>query len=478
MSTNAQQQNQVIKSTPILLSFLIAGFIGLFSETALNMALGGLVKEFDVPHSTVQWLTTGFLLTLAILIPISALLIQWFSTRQLFIASLIFSIIGTIVAGSAPVFGVLIVGRVIQAIGTGLLIPLMFNTILLIYPIHKRGTIMGLMGLVMMVAPAIGPALSGLIIENLSWNWIFWVTLPFLGLALLAGIIYMQNVSTLTKPKIDILSIILSSIGFGGIVYGFSAAGEKGWGSTIVVATVVIGIIALILFSIRQLKMKTPMLDLRAFKYPMFTLGVLSVFVTFMVILSTMILLPLYLQTGMGLAAVTAGLVLLPGGIINGIMSPITGRLFDKYGPRGLVTPGFIIMVIMLWSLSNVTTTTSIFMIIFLHSFLFVGVSLVMMPAQTNGLNQLPRDLYPDGSALMNTLQQVSGAIGTAVAITIMSASQTSYLDKVADPTSSIAVSESLTAGVQTAFIFGLILAIVGLVISLFIKSSRDLKDI
>ena len=137
-----------------------------------------------------------------------------------------------------------------------------------------------------------------------------------------AGIIYMQNVSTLTKPKIDILSIILSSIGFGGIVYGFSAAGEEGWGSTIVVATVVIGIIALILFSVRQLKMQTPMLDLRAFKYPMFTFGVLSVFITFMVILSTMILLPLYLQTGMGLAAVTAGLVLLPGGIINGIMSP------------------------------------------------------------------------------------------------------------------------------------------------------------
>lgn len=478
MSTTAQQQNQVIKSTPILLSFLIAGFIGLFSETALNMALGGLMKEFDVLSPTVQWLTTGYLLTLGILIPISALLIQWFSTRQLFIASMVFSIIGTIVAGSAPVFSVLIVGRVIQAIGTGLLIPLMFNTILLIFPIHKRGTIMGLMGLVMMVAPAIGPALSGLIIEKLSWNWIFWVTLPFLALALLAGIIYMQNVSTLTKPKIDILSIILSSIGFGGIVYGFSAAGEKGWGSFTVVMTIVIGIIALILFSIRQLTMKTPMLDLRAFKYPMFTLGVLSVFVTFMVILSSMILLPLYLQTGLGLAAVTAGLVLLPGGIINGIMSPITGRLFDKYGPKGLVTPGFIIMVIMLWCLSNLTTTTSIFIVIILHSFLFIGVSLVMMPAQTNGLNQLPRDLYPDGTALLNTLQQVSGAIGTAVAITIMSASQTTYSNKLTDPASSSAIRESLTAGVQTAFIFGLILAIVGLIMSFFIKSSRDLKDL
>ena len=474
MSTIAQQkENGAIRALPILLSFLIAGFIGLFSETALNMALGSLMKEFAVGPPTVQWLTTGYLLTLGILIPISALIIQWFTTRQLFIASLLFSILGTIVAAMAPVFWVLIIGRIIQAIGTGLLIPLMFNTVLLIFPINKRGTIMGLMGLVMMVAPAIGPALSGLIIEKLSWNWIFWVTVPFLALALIAGIIYMQNVSVLTRPKIDILSIVLSTIGFGGIVYGFSVAGESGWGSPLVIGTIAIGALALIVFSIRQLNMKTPMLDLRAFKYPMFTLGVLSVFVAFMVILSSMILLPLYLQNGLGLAALTAGLVLLPGGLVNGIMSPITGRLFDKYGPRGLVLPGFIIMVIMLWNLSNVTTTTSLLTVITLHTLLFIGVSLVMMPAQTNGLNQLPRELYPDGTALLNTLQQVSGAIGTAVAITIMSVSETIHLQGMSDPTSPSAMRESLTAGVQSAFIFGLTLAIIGLVISVFIKSSR-----
>lgn len=474
MSTIAQQQhNEGIRPVPILISFLIAGFIGLFSETALNMALGSLMNEFTVVSSTVQWLTTGYLLTLGILIPISALLIQWFSTRQLFMASLFFSILGTLVAAMAPVFGVLLLGRVIQAIGTGLLIPLMFNTVLLIFPIYKRGTVMGLMGLVMMVAPAIGPALSGLIIEKLSWNWIFWVTLPFLALALVVGFTYMQNVSALTKPKIDILSIILSTIGFGSIVYGFSIAGVSGWGSSIVIATIAIGVVALAIFSVRQLKMKTPMLDLRAFKFPMFTLGVFSVFVTFMIILSSMILLPLYLQTGLGLAALSAGLVLLPGGIINGIMSPITGRLFDKYGPRGLVLPGFVIMVIMLWNLSNVTTETTLLNVIVLHSLLMIGVSLVMMPAQTNGLNQLPRELYPDGTALLNTLQQVSGAIGTAVAITIMSGSQTAYLNGVSDPSTPSAISESLTFGVQSAFIFGLSLAIVGLIMSVFIRSSR-----
>ncbi|MED3689886.1 MDR family MFS transporter [Peribacillus butanolivorans] len=475
MSTDAtQQQNPVIRTTPILISFLIAGFIGLFSETALNMALGDLIQEFNVSPSTVQWLTTGYLLTLGILVPVSGLLIQWFNTRQLFIASMVFSIIGTLIAAIAPGFGLLMLARVIQAVGTGLLLPLMFNTILVIFPIHKRGATMGLMGLVIMFAPAIGPTVSGLIIENLTWHFIFWVSLPFFVIALLFGLKYMQNVSTITKPKIDVPSIILSTIGFGGIVYGFSIVGDQGWRNAIVLSSIIVGLVALFLFAVRQFNMDKPMIDLRVFKYPMFTLGLITVFITFMVIMSSMILLPLYLQTGLALAAFSAGLVLLPGGVLNGFMSPITGRIFDKFGPRGLVIPGFIIMIAMLWTLTNVTTETSIIMVIVMHTFLMIGVSMVMMPAQTNGLNQLPKNLYPDGTALMNTLQQVSGAIGTTVAITIMSASQKNYMASVEDPFDPSTISGSLTAGVQDAFVFGLVLAIVGLIVSFFIKTARD----
>src|SRR5690606_28892330 len=200
MSSLAMEQSQTgIKPIPILIAFLIAGFVGLFSETALNMALGNLMIEFNVVSSTVQWITTGYLLTMGILIPVSALLIQWFSTRQLFVASLLFSIAGAIVSGMAPTFSALLLGRVIQAIGTGLLIPLMFNTVLVIFPIHKRGTIMGLVGLVMMSAPAIGPATAGLIIEVLSWNWILWLLIPFLLFSLVYGLLFVQNVTTLTK---------------------------------------------------------------------------------------------------------------------------------------------------------------------------------------------------------------------------------------------------------------------------------------
>lgn len=475
MSATATQQNtQVIRTTPILISFLIAGFIGLFSETALNMALADLIQIFNVDSSTIQWLTTGYLLTLGILVPVSGLLIQWFKTRQLFIVSLAFSIIGTLIAALAPSFGILLLSRVIQAIGTGLMLPLMFNTILVIFPVHKRGATMGLMGLVIMFAPAIGPTISGLILGNFSWHWIFWICLPFLIIALLFGLKYMQNVSTITKPKIDSLSIVLSTIGFGGIVYGFSSAGENGWTSSIVISSIIIGLVALLLFSLRQFKMEQPMLDLRVFKYPMFTIGVLSVFVTFMVIMSSAILLPLYLQASLVLTAFAAGLVLLPGGVLNGIMSPITGKIFDKYGPRVLVIPGFIIMIIMLWFLSNITTETSILSVIIMHTVLMIGVSMVMMPAQTNGLNQLPKNLYPDGTALMNTLQQVSGAIGTAVAMTIMSASQKTYLNNLSNPTDPSNIGPSLAAGVQDAFIFGLIVAIVGLILSFFIKTARS----
>lgn len=470
-STAAKQQENV-KTTPILISFLIAGFIGLFSETALNMALGDLIQQFNVGSATIQWLTTGYLLTLGILVPVTGLLLQWYSTRQLFMAALLFSIIGTLIAALAPSFSILMVARVIQALGTGLLLPLMFNTILLIFPIHRRGAIMGLMGLVIMFAPAIGPTISGLLIENLTWHWIFWLSLPFLVFALFFGMVYMQNVSTITKPKIDAISVVLSSLGFGGIVYGFSTAGEDGWSSSIVMIALAVGCVALVLFSLRQFKMERPMIDLRVFKYPMFTLGLFIVFIAFMVILSSAILLPLYLQTGLGLAAFTAGLVLLPGGVLNGLMSPLTGRIFDKYGPKGLVIPGFILVIVTLWSLSRVTTETSMLAVIVMHSLLMIGISLIMMPAQTNGLNQLPKNLYPDGTALMNTLQQVSGAIGTAVAITIMSSAQLDFMKNVKDPTDPSVIGEALTAGVQNAFIFGWILAVIGLVLAFFLKTA------
>lgn len=459
------------KTVPILVSLLIAGFIGMFSETALNVALTDLMHVLNITPATAQWLTTAYLLTLGILVPISGLLLQWFTTRQLFIAAVSFSILGTFLAAMSPSFEFLLTARVVQAVGTALLLPLMFNTILLIIPAEKRGGAMGLIGLVIMVAPAIGPTIAGLLIESLSWHWIFWLSLPFLAAALISGILFMQNVSEVTKPKIDALSILLSSLGFGGIVFGFSSAGEEaGWGSPKVIIAIAVGVIALVLFVIRQLTMKQPMINLRAFKFPMFTVGVLMIFICMMVILSSMLILPMYLQQGQGYTAFKAGLIMLPGGIINGLMSPIMGRLFDKYGPKWLVIPGLVIVAASLWFFSSITAASTIVFVIVLHSTLMIGISMIMMPAQTNGINQLPMQYYPDGTAIMNTLQQVAGAIGTALAVSIMTSGSKSFMKTVSNPADPANALGAFTHGVQNAFIFGMIMAIVGLAVSFFLK--------
>ncbi|WP_036647781.1 DHA2 family efflux MFS transporter permease subunit [Paenibacillus pini] len=475
MNQPKDSQQKKFRVIPIMVALLISGFIGMFSETALNVALSDLMQLLNITPSTVQWLTTGYLLTLGILVPISGLLLQWFTTRQLFVTALSFSIVGTLIAALAPSFEVLLLARVVQAIGTGIMLPLMFNTILIIFPAEKRGAAMGIIGLVIMVAPAIGPTIAGLLIENLSWHWIFWLSLPFLVISLVSGILYMQNVSKITKPKIDILSILLSSLGFGGIVFGFSSAGEGegGWTSTKVIVSLIIGIVALLSFGIRQLKMKQPMINIRAFKYPMFSVGVLMVFICMMIILSSMLVLPMFLIKGFGMSAFSAGLLMLPGGIINGIMSPIMGRLFDKYGPKWLVFPGFLVVAVALWFFSEITVTSASALVIVLHTCLMIGISMIMMPAQTNGLNQLPRHFYPDGTAIMNTLQQVAGAIGTALAVSIMTAGQMKYVKS----TPNANMVDALTAGVQNAFIFGMIVAIIGFVIALFIKRV-NVKDV
>jgi len=456
----------------IMASLLICGFVGMFSETALNIAISNLMVVFEISAATAQWLTTGFLLTLGILMPMTGLLLQWFTTRQLFFGSLASSIVGTLIAALAFNFEMLMVARVLQAAGMGLLIPLMFNTILVVYPPEKRGAAMGFVGLVIMFAPATGPTVAGLLIEYLSWHYIFWLSLPFLVFGALVGYKYLENVTEVTKPRIDALSVALSTIGFGGVVFGFSKAGEgeEGWTSVVVIASIAVGLVALALFVLRQLFMKEPMMNLRVFKYPMFIVGLLMVLSCMMIILSSMIILPMYLQNGMGLSAFAAGLMLLPGSALNGFLSPHMGRLFDKYGPKWLVIPGLVVVAASLWFFSGVTPASSIAFLVALHIALMVGISMVWMPAQTNGLNQLPPELYPHGTAVMNTLQQVAGAIGTAVAISILTSGMEKYLHDSAAPTELTEMANAMTFGSQHVFLFAMSVTLIGLVTAFFIR--------
>ena len=464
-----EQRNQIIAA------FLVAAFIGLFNETALNMAFAQLIVDFKTDASTIQWLTTGYLLTLGILVPLSSILMQRFTTRQLFIVSLFFSIIGTCVSAISPTFALLLAGRIIQAVGTAIILPLMMQVVLMIYPINQRGAAMGKIGLVIIFAPAIGPTIAGFVMEHFSWHSIFWMSLPFLLISFVLGLKFVQNVSEVRMVKFDGVSIVLSTIGFGGIVYGFSISGKLGTFMTIeVISSLMVGALGIILFCLRQVKMEQPMLNLKVFSFPMYNIGMLLVIIVHMTILATMVLLPIYLQNILLLAPMIAGLTLLPGGVINAFMAVASGHIFDRFGPRIMVPVGLFLEIIALLFLRTIDAETSVYFIVSFHILMFVGISLASMPAQTNGLNQLPRRLYPDGTAFMNTLQQVAGAIGTAVSITIMSISKTNFVSQNGASTTNEFAGSII--GVQHALTFSLILAILAFVISFFMKRVQENK--
>ncbi|KMK76909.1 DHA2 family efflux MFS transporter permease subunit [Alkalihalobacillus pseudalcaliphilus] len=486
MHTGSNQINTVgahadVKRAPIMIALIIGAFFAILNETLLNVALTQLMVEFQVGEATVQWLSTGFMLMVGILIPVSALLISWFTTRQMFIGAMTLFTIGTLISGLAPNFSVLLIGRLIQASGTGLLLPIMMNTILVLFPPEKRGGAMGMMGLVIMFAPALGPTLSGVIIEALNWRWLFFSVVPFALFSILFAFIFLKNVTKVTKPKVDVISIILSTLGFGGIVFGFSSAGEgaSGWTHPEVYGTIILGALSLILFVLRQLKMEEPILDVRTFRSPMFSITTILLIIVMMSMFSTMILIPMFLQGAMALTAFAAGLALLPGGLLNGLMSPIMGKLFDKFGPTFLVRPGAILLVVVLILFTTIHTETPIYVFVVYHCLLMVAIAMMMMPAQTNALNELPPKYYPHGTAILNTLQQVAGAIGVALFISIMSNSRTNYLSENVQGEPSVQdFALSLTAGVQTSFKVGLCFAIVALVLTFFIKRVKEPKDI
>src|SRR5699024_4819118 len=266
------------KVMPIMLSLIIGAFFAILNETLLNIALTTLMKEFDVSVSTVQWMATGFMLVMGIVIPMSALLIQWFTTRQMFIGTMTVFTIGTIICGLAPVFSVLLIGRFLQAAGTGLLIPIIFNTFLLLFPPRRRGAVMGIVGLVIMFAPAIGPTLSGIIVEHFGWRYLFITVIPFALFSIGFAYKYLVNVSEVTKPKIDISSILFSTFGFGEVVFGFSTAGNQEYGflAPVFYISSLIAIISLTLFSCRQLKLNDLIIDIRLFKLPIYLLDVVK----------------------------------------------------------------------------------------------------------------------------------------------------------------------------------------------------------
>lgn len=468
------------KTLPIMVALIIGAFFAILNETLLNIALTTLMAEFDITLSTVQWVATGFMLVMAIVIPVSPLLMGWFTTRQLFIGTMVTFFIGTVIAAMAPSFGVLLLGRMIQAIGTGLIMPIMFNVFLLIYPPHKRGKIMGIVGLVIMFAPAIGPTLSGIIVEYFGWRFLFIFVMPFTIFSILFALKYLVNVTEMTKPKIDWISIVYSTIGLGSTIYGFSHAGESadGFMTPSVFIPIIIGVISILLFVFRQLKLDEPLMDLRVFKFPMFSHAVVLFVIIIMVMFASELILPVFMQGPMGLTAAAAGLLLLPGSLLNGIMSPFMGALFDKVGPKVMMIPATIILAVTMFMFSNLTAETPEWVIIVGFMLIMLSVSATMMPAETNGLNQLPKHLYAHGTAVVSTLQPLAGAIGVSVFLGLLNSRQQSYLEGAANPESQAAVSAAMVSGVEFVYFIIFIIALIASVMSFFVYRAKPLEDL
>ncbi|WP_078427377.1 MDR family MFS transporter [Alkalihalobacterium alkalinitrilicum] len=465
-----------VNPIPIVAVLLSGAFVAILSETILNVALNAIMADFGVASSTAQWLVTGYMLVIGTLIPISAYFMQRFTTRQLFITAMSLFTLGTLISGVSPIFAILLVGRLTQAVGTAIMIPLLINTILAVIPIERRGAAMGMVGLVIMFAPAIGPTVSGLIVENFTWRWLFYFILPISLASLLFGMKVLTNITETSKPKLDVLSFLLSTLGFGGIVYGFSAAGkgDASFADPLVFSFLLVGFVSLGLFCWRQLKVETPLLDIRVFRYPMFLIGVLMVMLIMMTMFAMMLVMPIYMQGALLFSAVTAGLVLLPGGLLNGAMSPIMGRLFDKFGPRPLLIPGTIILAAIVFTYRYTVPGIPVWVVVIQQAILMVAVAMIMMPANTNGLNQLPPKLYPHGTAIFNTLMQVSGAIGAALFISVMETGQQSYFNNngIINPTAEEAIA-ALTFGSQQSFATGFYMALATVILALFVRRSK-----
>lgn len=458
-----QQMNRI----PIVTIFLAGAFLAILNQTLLITATPNLMSELHLTENTSQWATTVFLLINGIMIPITAFLMETYTTRHLFLMSMAIFIVGTLVCALSINFPMLMSGRVIQAIGAGIIMPLMMTVFMLIFPIERRGFAMGMSGLVISFAPAIGPALAGWIIDYLPWRALFYFILPLAIIDLILAYFFMKNIIPRTFPKVDLLSIALSTFGFGGLLLGFSTVGDYGWTSPLVLTTVIIGAVTLTLFILRQFKLKDPILEFRVFTYKTFTISTILGMIAFISLIAAEMILPIYMQLMAGYTAFESGLMILPGALIMGFASPIVGKIFDRYGARTLAIVGMSIVVVTTFMYTSLTPTTSLTYITVVFTIRMLGIAMVMMPSTTAGLNVLPKRLIPHGTAMTNTMRQVAASIGTAVLITIMTVTAL-------EPSETIDEATALVHGVNISFYVATVISIVALVLSFYLKENRQ----
>jgi MFS transporter, DHA2 family, lincomycin resistance protein len=457
------------RSRVAIMLLLAAVFVVFLNETFLSVALPNILKDLKITPSLGQWLTTGFALTMAVVIPITGWLLQRLNTRPVFITAMSLFTLGTLIAATAPGFGLLLVGRIVQASGTAIMMPLMMTTIMSLVPPQSLGRMMGRISIVMSVAPAIGPTISGFLLPIVQWRGLFWVMLPIAAFMLVLGALRIPNVSEPRKAPLDVLSVIVSAIAFSGLVYGLSSIGQAAEGDAVLPSWIplTVGAVFLLGFILRQVQLQrrdAALLDLRTFTSRTFTMSLVMLAVSMVALFGTVIVLPLYMQNVLHQPTPVIGLTLLPGGLLMGFLGPLVGRLYDKVGPRVLVVPGAAVVSAVFWSLSFLTTTTPVWIIVVAYLVLCLGLAFLFTPLFTSALGALPPHLYSHGSATLATIQQVAGAAGTAIFIALLAIGTTN------GHATHLGTEGSIAEGVRLAFMVGGIVSLAAVVIAFFVR--------
>jgi DHA2 family lincomycin resistance protein-like MFS transporter len=451
---------------------LVAAFVVILNETIMGVAIPRFMRDFHVTAGAAQWLTTAFLLTTAVVIPVTGFLLQRMNTRPIFIWAMSLFSLGTLAAALAPSLGVLVAARVIQACGSAIMMPLLMTTVMTLVPPQSRGRTMGNISIVMSVAPAVGPTLSGIILNYLQWRWLFILVLPIALASLVLGARRIQNVTTPRRVPLDTASVVLSAFAFGGIVYGLSTIGVAAAPGTLPAwIPLAAGVLIMAVFVLRQRSLQAkggPLLDLRTFGSRNFTVSVLVFAVMMMALFGTIILLPIYLQDVLGLSILQTGLLLLPGGLLMGLLGPYVGRLYDRAGPARLLIPGVAIVSAVLWAMTLLGPRTPVGYILAGHVVMSIGFALLFTPLFTVSLSSVKPALYSHGSAVLGSVQQIAGAAGVALFVALMSARAAAL------GAHGLASLEALAGGIRAGFLCGAVVSLFAVVCVGFVRRPAD----
>lgn len=435
----------------------VAAFVVILNETIMTNAIPQLMTVFSVTAREAQWLSTGFMLTMAVVIPTTGWLLGRVGRRTSFLMAIGSFSVGTLISALAPTFEVLLAGRVVQAIGTAIMMPLLMSSVLSLVPKNERGRVMGNVSMAISVAPALGPAVSGVVLAFASWRWLFGLVMPVALLVLVLGYRLLEHEDGDRDGTLDLISVVLTAVGFGGVVYGLSTIGGDEHATLPPVPSLVVGAIAAGVFAWRQVSLrrreKTPLLDLSVVRFTPYVVAIAITSLSFMALMGAVIVLPIHLQNNLGLTALQAGLVLMPGALLMGLLGPTVGSLYDRVGPRPLLIPGAVAFVVGLGLMAFGATWAPWPVFLVLHVIVSLALALVFTPTFTAGLGVLPSNLYGHGSALLSTMQQVAAAAGTALVITVMSARQAAVA--ASGVPASTAIAQGVGAGLAVAAVLG-----------------------